>query len=76
MKSYKIEGIGKKYYPGTFDGECFDGWVKVDDDEAFIYAKRVVREEGMLVGGSSGTIVRGAFRYLKQNGLQDKEDLR
>ena len=75
-KIYKIEGIGQSCLPSVLDRKLVDGWVKTEDGESFVYAKRISKEEGMMVGGSSGTAVVGAFRYLKENGLQDNADLR
>jgi len=75
-KIYKIEGIGQSCIPSVLDRKLLDGWVKTEDDESFVYAKRLSKEEAMLAGGSSGTAVLGAVRYLKENGLQDNANLR
>ena len=75
-KIYKIEGIGQSCLPSVLDRTLIDGWVKTEDEESFIYAKRLSKEEAMLAGGSSGTAILGAIRYLKENGLQDNPDLR
>jgi cystathionine beta-synthase len=42
-----------------------DTWIKTDDDEAFAAARRLIRTEGLLVGGSSGSALAGALRWLK-----------
>src|ERR1700730_969950 len=51
---YKIEGVGEDFWPGTFDPSVVDRIVQVTDREAFIAARRLAREEGILVGGSAG----------------------
>ena len=75
-KIYKIEGIGQSCFPSVLDRSLIDAWVKTDDEESFLYAKRIIKEEGMFVGGSAGTVVLGAFRYLKENGLHNNANLR
>jgi len=75
-KIYKIEGIGQSCIPGVLDRNLVDGWIKTEDKEGFIYAKRIIKEEGMFIGGSCGSAMAGMVRYLKENGLQDKSDLR
>lgn len=53
--------------PGTID--C---WEKTSDDESFKWARRLIREEGILVGGSSGSALAGAISWLKSPiGWQD-----
>ena len=69
---YKTEGIGEDFYPGTFDPALVDRWVRVSDRDAFLTARRLSREEGILVGGSSGTAMFAALevaRELAENAL-------
>jgi cystathionine beta-synthase len=63
---YKTEGIGEDFYPGTFDPAIVDRWVRVTDRDAFLTARRLTREEGILVGGSSGTAMFAALELAKQ----------
>ncbi|HET8569879.1 MAG TPA: cystathionine beta-synthase [Candidatus Limnocylindria bacterium] len=63
---YKTEGIGEDFYPGTFDPAIVDRWVRVADRDSFLTARRVVREEGILVGGSSGTAMHAALEIAKE----------
>ncbi len=58
---YQIEGIGYDFIPDTLDKSEIDIWEKVNDDEAFSCASRLIREEGILVGGSSGSALQGAL---------------
>src|SRR5207244_10051147 len=53
--------IGEDFYPGTFDPAMVDRWVRVGDRDAFLTARRLTREEGILVGGSSGTAMFAAL---------------
>ncbi len=62
---YKVEGIGEDIIPGTTHFEYVDDVVKVDDWESFSYTRRLAREEGILVGGSSGSALAGALRVAK-----------
>ena len=62
---YKTEGIGEDFYPGTFDPAMVDKWVRVSDRDAFLTARRLTREEGILVGGSSGTAMFAALEIAK-----------
>ncbi|HEY7624847.1 MAG TPA: cystathionine beta-synthase [Candidatus Limnocylindria bacterium] len=67
---YKTEGIGEDFYPGTFDPAVVDRWVRVSDRDAFLTARRLTREEGILVGGSSGTAMFAALEIAK--GLDER----
>lgn len=70
---YKVEGIGQDKIPGTLDMSVVDDFVTVTDKESFSMARRLTREEGLFVGGSSGLIVHVALQLAKQ--LDDPEAL-
>lgn len=65
-KSYKVEGIGEDFIPLTFNRQVIDDMVRVSDTEAFEVTRRLAREEGLLVGGSSGVAVAAALRYANR----------
>ncbi len=65
-KSYRVEGIGEDFIPSTFNRQVVDEMVRVNDAESFSMARRLAREEGLLVGGSSGTAVAGAMKYARR----------
>ncbi len=64
VKSYQVEGIGYDFIPDVLDRELVDEWVYVDDRSSFLMARRLIREEGLLVGGSSGSAVHGMLEAL------------
>lgn len=63
---YKVEGLGNDKIPGALDIDHIDDYVTVTDGEAFAMARRLVREEGLFVGGSSGLIVRAAVAEARR----------
>lgn len=65
---YLVEGIGYDFVPKTMDLSVVDEWVKTNDRESFSLARRLIREEGMLVGGSSGSSMMGAIHAAKTLG--------
>ena len=64
-ESYKVEGIGYDFVPDVLDQHTVDRWYKTDDSEAFAYARRLISEEGLLVGGSSGSAVAAMVKSVK-----------
>ncbi len=65
-KAWKVEGIGEDFVPKTFNGQMVDEWIRVTDAESFHTARALAQREGMLVGGSSGTVVAAALRYAQR----------
>ncbi|OZG49758.1 cystathionine beta-synthase [Pseudoscardovia radai] len=74
VHGYKVEGVGEDFYPGIYDPSLVDGFYHVSDLEAFAMSRRLSREEGLLVGGSSGMAVAGALKMAKAEKLT-KDDL-
>lgn len=64
--SWVVEGIGEDFFPDTFDPALIDAWVRVTDAESFRMARRLAREEGILVGGSAGTAMHAAVAYAAE----------
>src|SRR5437870_2531375 len=67
---YLVEGIGKDTWPKTMDPSVVDEWVRVSDRDSFLIARRLAREEGLLVGGSGGTTVWAALEIARRFGLE------
>jgi cystathionine beta-synthase len=63
---YKVEGIGQDKLPGTLDMGVIDEFQTVGDKDAFAMARRLTREEGLFVGGSSGLIAHVALRVARE----------
>src|SRR5918999_1834939 len=60
-RPYLVEGIGEDFIPESFDPDIVDRWVTVSDRDSFLAARRLTREEGLLVGGSCGTALHAAL---------------
>jgi len=66
VQSYKVEGIGYDFVPDVLDRSLVDEWVKTEDRESFILARRLIRKEGLLVGGSCGSAMFAALAMAKR----------
>ncbi|KAI0535515.1 putative cystathionine beta-synthase [Xylaria digitata] len=71
---YKVEGIGYDFIPDVLDQHKVDKWYKTDDKESFKLARRLIAEEGLLVGGSSGSAMAAMLKAAKDLGL-GKDDV-
>lgn len=67
---YVVEGIGYDFIPDVLKQKEVDTWLKSSDEEAFIAVQQLMRTEGLLVGGSSGSALSGALRWLKSEAGQ------
>ena len=56
----QVEGIGYDFIPRVCDRTCTDHWIKAPDKESYLWARRLMREEGLMCGGSSGTAMWAA----------------
>ena len=66
---YQIEGIGYDFIPRVADRTLIDEWYKSNDDESYHYARRLIKEEGFLCGGSSGTAMAACMSYIKKHDI-------
>ena len=76
-RPYLTEGVGEDFFPGTHDPAVVDRWVRVSDRDAFLMARRITREEGILAGESCGTAVVAALdearRIMARDGASAKD---
>ena len=68
IKSYKVEGIGYDFIPDVLDRRLVDRWIKSNDKDSFLVARQLIRQEGLLVGGSSGSAVWAAMQVCRELG--------
>lgn len=66
VTSYKVEGTGYDFLPKVLDRGVVDQWVKIGDKDSLTMARRMIREEGILCGGSSGQVFAAAMHYAKE----------
>jgi cystathionine beta-synthase len=65
-RPYLVEGIGEDFWPETLDPSLIDRYIRVSDRNSFITARAITRQEGILVGGSSGTALFAALQVAKE----------
>lgn len=65
-RPYLVEGIGEDFWPTTYDGSVVDRVIMVSDADSFHSARRIALEEGLLVGGSTGTAVWAALHLQRE----------
>lgn len=70
--NYVVEGIGKPFVPNTCVRKLADAWIRVNDKDSLTMARRLCKEEGLLVGGSSGTAVHAAIKYAIENNFDER----
>jgi cystathionine beta-synthase len=69
LQGYQVEGIGYDFIPTVLDRGVVDHWVKTDDDESFAMGRAIIRREGLLIGGSCGATMAGAYRFIRENNI-------
>src|SRR6202167_1218319 len=65
-KTYVVEGIGEDIFPGTMDFKILDDVIQVTDEECFVWARNLVKSEGLFTGGSGGGCVSAALRIAHE----------
>lgn len=65
VEPYLVEGIGYDFFPDVLDNDLVDEYVKTEDEESFIMARRLIKEEGFLCGGSCGSAMVAALKSAK-----------
>ncbi|MFT7677738.1 MAG: cystathionine beta-synthase [Planctomycetota bacterium] len=66
--SYQVEGIGYDFIPDVLDRSLVDEWVKSEDRDSFLTARQLIRQEGLLCGGSCGAAMWGAMEIARREG--------
>ena len=64
-RPYLVEGVGEDFYPAAWDADLYDDVIAVSDEDSFLTARQVSREEGILIGGSGGLAVHAAIQVAK-----------
>ena len=68
---YKVEGIGYDFFPNVLDNTLIDEYIKINDKNSFNMARKIIKEEGLLVGGSSGGAVWAAMKAAENLNVGD-----
>ena len=72
VKPYLVEGIGYDFFPDVLDNSLIDQYIKTEDEESFIMARRLIKEEGLLCGGSCGSAMVAALKSATTLSLDQK----
>ena len=72
-EGYKVEGIGYDFIPDVLDQKIVDKWYNTDDRTSFLYARRLISEEGILCGGSSGSAMAAMVEAAKDMNLTEDD---
>jgi len=72
---YKVEGFGEDFIPSTLDLSLIDDVIQVTDRESFLWARKLVKEEGIFSGGSAGAALAAAVRYAQKLALENKRNI-
>lgn len=75
LASYKVEGIGYDFIPKVLERSYIDEWFKTTDKPSFKYARQIISEEGMLVGGSSGSSFQALVEYCEAHPELTEDDV-
>ena len=67
-RPYLVEGVGEDFFPAAWDPSVLDEVIAISDEDSFLMARRVAREEGILIGGSGGLAVAAALQVAKRSG--------
>jgi cysteine synthase A len=65
VSSYLVEGIGYDFFPDVLDNNLIDQYIKTDDEESFKMSRKLIKEEGLLCGGSCGSAMVAALKAAK-----------
>jgi cystathionine beta-synthase len=66
VRPYKVEGIGYDFIPDVLDRSLVDRWIKTNDRDAFRMSRQLIRQEGLLIGGSCGSAMVGAVEIARE----------
>jgi len=66
VEPYLVEGIGYDFFPDVLDNNLVDKYVKTEDEESFLLARRLIKEEGLLCGGSCGSAMAAALQSAEK----------
>ena len=70
-RPYLVEGVGEDFFPAAWEPDLLDDIIAISDEESFLTARQVSREEGILIGGSGGMAVAAALKVAKRCGPDD-----
>lgn len=73
VTQYKVEGIGYDFVPDVLNRDLVDKWYKTDDKDSFLLARKLISEEGILVGGSSGSALSATIKAVKEMDLTEDD---